>query len=112
MNTVPVAVGGIFAALVGAVASIHWDKGTIADFRMDVNKQIADLRMGMNKQIEDLRTDVNKEFGRLWAANEKLLSSHGKLRNNMQAIKETLKKTQNAQEDCATLQAARLEILQ
>lgn len=67
--------------------------------------------MDVNKQIADLRTDVSKEFGRLWAANENLLSSHGVLRNNMQAINETLKKTQKAQEDCAALQAARLEIL-
>lgn len=72
-----------------AVASIHWDKGMIADFRVD----------------------VNKEFGRLWAVYENLSSSHGEFRNNMQAINETLMKTQKAHEDCATLQAARLKIL-
>lgn len=96
INSAPVAVGGTFAALVGAVVSIHWDKGTLADFKMDVNKQIADLRMEVNKQ----RTDLSK-----------LLLSHGEIRNNVQVINETLKKTQKAQEDCATLQAARLEIL-
>lgn len=47
INSVCVAVGGPFAALV--VASNLWEKGTIAEFRMDANKQIADLRMDVNK---------------------------------------------------------------
>ena len=72
----------------------------LADFRMETNKQIADLKMDVNKQITDLRTDLNS-----------LLLSHGELRNNVQVLNETLKRTQKAQEDCATLQAARLEIV-
>ncbi len=100
IKTVPVAIGGIFAALAGAGASIYWGGGLLADFRMETNKQIADLKMDVNKQITDLRTDLNS-----------LLLSHGELRNNVQVINETLKRTQKAQEDCATLQAARLEIV-
>lgn len=66
---------------------------------------------GTGEQSRIPRLMWTKEFGRLWAANENLLSSRGDLRNNIQAIKKLLKKTQKAQEDCATLQAARLEIL-
>lgn len=96
---IPIALGGTTAALIGTVASIHWDKGTISDFR----------------------TEVNTEFGKLWRANERVLSSldnlyrsheklyrsHEELRLNMHAINETLKKTLKAQEECAALQAAK-----
>lgn len=71
INTLLVAVGGTFAALGGTVARTHWDKGMLADFRMDVNKEIADLSSDLSK----------------------LLLSHGELRNNLQMINEALKKT-------------------
>lgn len=61
IKTVPVAIGGTFAALAGAGASIHRGGGMLADFRMEMNKQIADLRIDLNN----------------------LLLSHGELRNNV-----------------------------
>ncbi|WP_375449236.1 hypothetical protein [uncultured Nostoc sp.] len=88
-KTAPVAIGGTIAALFGTMASAHWDRGALRDFRME----------------------VNQEFAKLWAANRKLMDSHLEIRENLQAINDTLKKTQKAQEDCAMLQAARLNLI-
>lgn len=92
----PTSTGGTIAVLIGTIASIHWDKGALRDFRMEVNQEFAKLWADNERH---------------WAATQKLLDSHLELRANLQAINDTLKKTQKVQEDCAALQAARLNLV-
>lgn len=58
-------------------------------------------------EIHGVRSDVSN----LWESNRLLMTSHGEMRTNLQAINDTLTKTMKAQEECVALQSARLEFV-